>query len=270
MNIRAIGLILLGQLFAFMGQAAGTDEFPGRKSFPAVPYIELEELHQKRDKVIIVDVRSAYEYDTLRIKGAVNVNVHDSGFLDAMQKLRNDNPDKELVTYCNGRTCNKSYEAVQKCRNIKINNVTAYDAGILDWAKKYPQDAELLGKNPVDPRKLIGNDKFKEHLLDPKKFDSMVANDNVIVLDVRDRFQREASSIYPGIDKRAALDDKAALDKYFAKAKKDRKTLLIYDAAGKQVEWLMYYLEDQNVSSYYFMHGGTVAYYKDLRKQFAP
>ncbi len=269
MSNRIVGLILLGQLFAFSAYGAGEEEFPGRKSFPAVPYVELEQLHQKRDKVVIVDVRTAYEYDTLRIKGALNINVHDAGFLDAMRKLRDANPDKEIVTYCNGRTCNKSYEAVQKCRNVKIENVTAYDAGVLDWSKKYPQEAELLGKSPVDPKRLISSERFKEHLLEPKKFESMAANDNVIVLDVRDRFQREASSLFPGMDKRAALDDKVTLDKYFNKAKKERKTLLIYDAAGKQVEWLMYYIEDQGVASYYFMHGGTAAYYKDLRKEFA-
>jgi len=270
MSIRLCALILLGQLYGLSAIAAGTDEFPGRKSFPAVPYVELEQLHQKRDKVVIVDVRTAYEFDTLRIKGALNINVHDAGFLDAMRKLRDENPDKELVTYCNGRTCNKSYEAVQKCRNIKLDKVIAYDAGILDWAQKYPLEAELLGRSPVDPKKLISAARFKEHLLDPKKFADMVGHDNVIVLDVRDRFQREASSLFPGTDKHASLDDKVALDRYFARAKKDRKTLLIYDAAGKQAEWLMYYIEDQGVPSYYFMKGGTDAYYKELRKEFAP
>lgn len=269
MNMRIIGLTLLGQLYVFAALAAGNDEFPGRKSFPAVPYIELEQLHQKRDKVIIVDVRTAYEYDTLRIKDSLNISVHDSGFVEAMLKLRADNPTKEIVTYCNGRTCNKSYEAVQKCRNVKIDNVIAYDAGILDWAEKYPQESVLLGRNPIDTKKLISMDMFNAHLIEPKKFESMAGNDNVIVLDVRDKFQREASSLFPGLDKHASLDDKATLDKYFSKAKKEHKTLLIYDAAGKQVEWLIYYLEDQGVSNYYFMKGGTVAYYKGLRKEYA-
>ncbi|MFX1517887.1 MAG: sulfurtransferase, partial [Promethearchaeota archaeon] len=49
------------------------------------------------------------------------------------------------------------------------------------------------------------------------------------------------------------------------KALKENKTLLIYDAAGKQVRWLQYYLEDKGLKSYYFMAGGINAYYSDLK-----
>lgn len=271
MNVRVLLLIVVGQFLTVPVFAATADEFPGRKSYPAVPYIELDKAHQARasNQAIIVDVRSAYEYDTLRIKDAINISVHDAGFVDAMRKLREANPGKEIITYCNGRTCNKSYEAVQKCRNAKIANVTAYDAGILDWAQKYPLESVLLGKNPIDTRKLISAEAYNARLLEPKKFETMVGGNDVIVLDVRDKFQREASSLFPGIDKHAGLDDKETLDRYFNKAKKEHKTLLIYDAAGKQVEWLIYYLEDQAVKNYYFMKGGTVAYYKALRKEFA-
>lgn len=271
MKVKCLLITAVTLLWVNLGIAAvnTVEEFPGRRSFPAVPFIELDDLYKERDSVLIVDVRSAYEYETLRIKGSVNVNVHSGSFLDDMRKLRSENPNKKIVTYCNGRTCYKSYEAVQHCRNVKIENVVAFDAGILDWATKYPNEAILLGKSPVDTKKLISKDRFHARTLPPKKFEAMVGNSDVIVLDVRDRFQRDASSIFPSIDKRVGLDDKPSLDRYFAKAKKEHKTLLIYDAAGKQVDWLMYYLEDQGVPNYYFMDGGTNAYYKDLRKDFA-
>ncbi|MBI3563505.1 MAG: rhodanese-like domain-containing protein [Gammaproteobacteria bacterium] len=269
MKLHSVGVVAVTLLMATQLWAAGEDEFPGRKFFPAVPYIGLEELYNKRNDVIIVDVRTAYEYETLRIKGAINISVHNASFPDEMQKLRDANPSKLIVTYCNGKTCNKSYEAVQACRNHNIPNVVAYDAGIYDWAKKYPLESELLGKGPLDLSKLITNEAFKKHNLDIKKFSSMVGNDDVIVLDVRDRFQRDASSLFPGVDRRAALDDKPSLERYFQRAKRENKTLLIYDAAGKQAEWLIYYLEDKGISNYYFMSGGATAYYKELRKEFA-
>jgi len=53
-----------------------------------------------------------------------------------------------------------------------------------------------------------------------------------------------------------------------AKAKKEKKTLLIYDATGKQVRWLMYLIEDLGFKDYWFMKGGSNAYFAALRKQF--
>jgi len=41
--------------------------------------------------------------------------------------------------------------------------------------------------------------------------------------------------------------------------------LMIYDAAGKQVRWLQYYLEDKGLKSYYFMAGGINAYYNEMK-----
>ena len=52
------------------------------------------------------------------------------------------------------------------------------------------------------------------------------------------------------------------------KAKAEKKPLLIYDEAGKQVRWLMYRIEDLNVNEYYFMKGGMKQYFKSLRESF--
>ena len=95
-----------------------------------------------------------------------------------------------------------------------------------------------------------------------------MANSSAIVLDVRDRFQREALSIFIGRERRAYLDDKKKLDRYIEKAKREGKTLLVHDAAGKQVRWLQYYLKDKGLKSYYFMDGGVAAYYDELKEEF--
>ena len=57
------------------------------------------------------------------------------------------------------------------------------------------------------------------------------------------------------------------LEKFFARAKRNGKTLLIYDAVGKQVRWLMYSLERAGVKNYWFMKGGAKGYYDMLAKQ---
>ena len=138
----------------------------------------------------------------------------------------------------------------------------------MDWARKYPQDSVLLGVSPINPQRLISKSDFDKRLVDPTKFETMLGESNVIVVDVRDRFQREGLSLFPGIDHRAYLDDKQTLDKYINQAKRENKTLLIYDAAGKQVQWLQYYLEDRILPSDGFRKGGANAYYANLRQPF--
>ena len=254
-------LLFAHQVFA----ADAKKEFPGRDTYPEVKFIELNDFHQKfkKKEVIVVDVRSKYEYETLRIDGALNIPLASSDFVSEMAKLR-DSDSKPIVVYCNGKTCMKSYKAARKCDSKNIKDVIAYDAGIMDFAAAYPRDALLLGKTLNDPKKLISKSNFKKRLLSPEKFGERIADTSDIVLDVRDRFQREGISMFVGREFRVPIDNTRRLDRYIEKALKGKKALLIYDAAGKQVRWLQYYLEEKGLKSYYFMAGGINAYYNDL------
>ncbi|MCI0505600.1 MAG: rhodanese-like domain-containing protein [Gammaproteobacteria bacterium] len=274
MNSLQLALIMITLFCAQPLLAAGENEedsdskeFPGRTLYPEISVIELDELYRRLEEVIVVDVRSAYEYETLRIKGAINVPLSSKTFVSRMRQLRMSDP-RPIVAYCNGKTCMKSYKAARTCAVNKIDNVHSYDAGIMDWARTYPEHAELLGKSPVDPKKLISKKEFKKHLLSPDAYGEHVANSSAIVLDVRDRFQREALSIFVGRERRAYLDDKKKLDNFIEKAMREGKTLLVHDAAGKQVQWLQYYLEDKGLKSYYFMDGGVAAYYDQMKLEF--
>lgn len=240
-------------------------EFPGREKFPEVKTYELAELFEQKDQVVIVDVRSAYEFETLRAKGAINIPVGSKSFGDELRKLRA-STDKPIIFYCNGRTCFKSYKAARKAIYYKVDNCFSFDAGIFDWAKTHPDQAVLLGRSPINVNDLISKKTFKKKLLDPIKFGEKVG-ENSLVLDVRDRFQREAVGFFPGKERRVGLDQKEKLEKFFARAKRSGKTLLIYDAVGKQVRWLMYSLERAGIRDYWFMKGGAKGYYDMLAKQ---
>jgi rhodanese-related sulfurtransferase len=243
------------------------NEFPGRELYPLVPIIELDKLFEVFSDVTVVDVRSQYEFETLRIKGAVNIPLSSPTFVEQMGALRSKD-NRPIVVYCNGKTCMKSYKAALKCSVNKIDDVQAYDAGIMDWARTYPQHAVLLGRSPVDTKKLISQEEFKKHLLSPDQYGEQVASSSAIVLDVRDRFQREGLSLFVGRERRAYLDDTKSLDRYIEKAKRENKPLLVHDAAGKQVRWLQYYLYDKGLRDFYFMEGGTSAYYEQMKKEF--
>lgn len=247
--------------------AETSTEFPGRDLYPAVPVIELDELFERINDVVVVDVRSEYEFQTLHIKNAVNLPLSATTFLSSVRKLRSADR-RPIVVYCNGKTCMKSYTAALKCSDNKVEQVYAYDAGIMDWAKKYPKNAVLLGKSPIDPASLISSAEFKKHLLSPDDYSEHVASTSAIVLDVRDRFQREAVSLFVGRERRAYLDDQRTLDRYIDKAKREGRALLVHDAAGIQVRWLQYYLKDKGLDNYYFMDGGIAAYYDLIKLDF--
>ncbi|MCW8987493.1 MAG: rhodanese-like domain-containing protein [Gammaproteobacteria bacterium] len=247
---------------------AKDNEFPGREKYPSIPFITIADLHKIKDNVIIVDVRSAYEHQTLRIKSALNIPVSSQKFTDNMEKLRADNKDKKIIVYCNGKTCMKSYKAALKCKKAGIKDVISYDAGIMDWANTYPNDSVLLGVSPVDRNKIISKQLFKTYLINPGHFENKIGTGNVIVLDVRDPFQRDSTALFHGKEHRVFINDATGLDKYIAKANNENKTLLIYDEVGKQVRWLQYYLEGKGAKSYSFMKGGVKNYYKYLDEKY--
>ena len=89
-----------------------------------------------------------------------------------------------------------------------------------------------------------------------------------LILDVRDKFQRGAAGLFPGMERWASLDDRQKLNTYIEQAKKENRTLFIYDEVGKQVRWLQYALEQANFSNYYFMDKGAKAYYAEMMKEF--
>jgi rhodanese-related sulfurtransferase len=265
--VRFLGFSLLVWLSTTVLAWAADKEFPGRDIYTDVSVIALQDLKKRLADVVVIDVRSEYEYQTLRIKDARNIPLASKDFVEQMGKLRVET-DKDIIVYCNGKTCMKSYKAARKCNLHKIPNVYAYDAGIMDWAKAYPNDAVLLGKVLGNPKKLISKEMFQKHLLEPDAFGEKVSAGDAIVLDVRDRFQRDALAIFPGRERRAYLDQTKKLNRYISKAKRERRPLLIYDAAGKQVRWFQYYLEEHGVRDYYFMKGGSHAYFKGLTNDF--
>lgn len=256
-----LSLFLLSTVGAF---AAGED-FPGRKKYPKIPYIELADLHKTLKQVVVVDARSKLEFETLRVKNSVNIPVASKKFEEEVAKLRS-TTDKPIVFYCNGHTCMKSYIATKKAMAVDVKNVHAFDAGIFDWTKAHPDEAVLLGASPVNVAKLIPKSQFKKRLLTPDHFSDRATTPGkkLMVIDVRDKFQRAGVGFYPGLERWASLDQQKKLDGYIKKAKKQNRTLLIYDEVGKQVRWLQYALEKAGVKDYYFMKKGAREYYKEI------
>lgn len=110
-----------------------------------------------------------------------------------------------------------------------------------------------MGQTPVDPKKIISKEALEEKSLAYDKFAVASEEDGVMVIDVRDPIQREKKLNLKGM-KNIPLDRMKALLK--AKKFQDKK-LLIFDAVGKQVKWLHYYLEENGYKNYYFLTKGV-------------
>jgi len=262
---KIISIIALASLLLGSAAFANDDGFPGRAEYKEIPYIELEDLYSKINNMVVVDVRSKLEFETLRIKTATNIPVADDNFEAEIIKLRS-TTDKPIVFYCNGHTCMKSYISVKRAMDVNVNDVYAFDAGIFDWTKAHPNQAVLLGNSPVNLAHLIPKSTFKKRLISPDDFSdrATINQKKYMIIDVRDKFQRAGVGFYPGIERWASLDQQKKLDRYIKKALKQNRTLLIYDEVGKQVRWLQYALEKAGAKNYYFMNKGAKGYYKDL------
>jgi len=263
-SLQSLFLLLICLLAIPFAQAEDSVEFPGREKYLKVPYIELEDLFANFEESVIIDVRSEYEYNTLKIKGSINVPIANlRQFENELTRLRAEFPQKRLVFYCNGKTCMKSYKATVKAQAMGLENIYAYDAGVFDWVKAHPDLGELLGRSPVRPEQLIGKEQLAAHMLDPEAFSMRVRElkDKAVVMDVRDPFQREGVGFFPGHETNVPLDAVDKLSRAMTEAKAKGQTLFIYDAVGKQVAWMQYSLEDAGVKDYFFMDGGAKAYY---------
>ncbi|KPK12094.1 MAG: hypothetical protein AMJ68_03260 [Acidithiobacillales bacterium SG8_45] len=249
-----------------VSMARAADEFPGRKLYPDIPVMSTDELKKKFDSVVVVDARTKYEFDTIHVKGSENILVSTNSFADEVKALRERTP-KPLVFYCNGHTCMKSYKAARRAMSAGVKDVYAYDAGIFEWARSNPDLAVLVGQSPVRVSDLISKKDFKKRLLNPDEFQKRVPRSDVMVLDVRSRLQRAGAGLFPFDEKFASLDDKEKLDRYLDQAKREGKTVLAYDAVGKQVRWFEYYLRKKGIKDYYFMKDGADGYVELLAKQ---
>lgn len=246
--------------------ANAKEGFPGRAEFPEIPIYKKAQLMADYDNVVIVDARSSLEFETLRVKGALNIPVASKKFGEMVKALRKKSK-KRIVFYCNGRTCYKSYKATKAAIKNGLKDVYAFDAGIFEWAKAYPKFAVLLGSSPMDPKNIIPKEELKARFLSPKKFTETARaapRSKILVMDVRDMYQRAGIGFFTGMERWVSLDDEKKLNKYLDKALKEKRTLYIYDEAGKQVRWLQYALERKNIKDYYFMKKGAKGFYKEM------
>lgn len=228
------------------------NDFPLRPFYPEVPYITTDALLKNYDTTIVVDIRSSFEYDVAHINKATLLPLTDKSFSEKLKKLRAKEDSTPMAFYCNGHSCAKSYQAAQLAMSMGFENVFTYDGGIFDWIEAAPDKATLMGETPARGDRIISAEDFLHHQLGIDAFAYTAANPKAIVIDIRDPFQRETAPKVKGI-RNIPLD---ALLELVTSRIWTEKRLLFFDAVGKQVRWLQYFLESYGYFDYYFLEDG--------------
>ena len=254
-TVQKVVFTLAGLLLLAAPLLAAEEGYPLRKKFPGLQFITSADLTSQYDKAFIVDVRSKIEFDVIHINKAVHLPMAVSTFAADLEKIRPKATVSPLVFYCNGHTCEKSYEAADVATKAGFKGVTVYDAGIFDWAKANPDKTTLMGKSPAAKDKLIPKSTFAKKNIGFEEFRKKAASPNTVVVDIREPVQRD---VIPQIQGLRNIPSDRMVDLINKGEFKD-KQLLILDAVGKQVEWLQYYLEGKGYSNYLFLEKGVLS-----------
>ena len=106
---------------------AGEKQNSWQNLFPHVPSISLAEIESNPQKIVLVDVRAKFHFDQKHKEGAKHMSFSSRMFMLNMENLVEQNKGKTIVVYCDTDNCIKSYRAVEKCQNAKLENVVIFD-----------------------------------------------------------------------------------------------------------------------------------------------
>lgn len=95
--------------------------------FPNVPTISLNDIEQRIDELVLVDVRPKFEFERQHRTGVMHMSFSSRMFMIQMEELINNNKNKTIVVYCETGNCIKAYRAVEKCRKENFSNVVLFD-----------------------------------------------------------------------------------------------------------------------------------------------
>ncbi|MGM0552622.1 MAG: rhodanese-like domain-containing protein [Pseudomonadota bacterium] len=267
-RVAVAGLCLLLAGGPVAASAQGLIEFPGRSLYDrfGVQAIDLFDLRGQLSRFTVIDVRPRFEYDILHIEGAHHVDLHAPDFLDQVRELEREFGGP-LVFYCNGRQSYLSYRAVARVNEQDdIGPAQAFDAGILDWAERYPSHTLLWGTSlDVSDESLISDEEFQARLLDAQAFAERVReNPDAVVLDIRSPAERDEISLFTGREQAVPLTEMDRLDATLRAVQDAGQSLLIFDQHGQQVRWLQYHLEERGIQDYHFLDGGLQGFYDEV------
>ena len=83
------------------------------------------------DSTVLIDVRTADEFNSFRIKNSINIDYYNTSFLDSISSFKE---KKNIILYC--RSGRRSYYAAKLIQEKGFNNIYNLEGGILQVKKK--------------------------------------------------------------------------------------------------------------------------------------
>ena len=84
-----------------------------------------------RDSTVLIDVRTADEFNSFRIKNSINIDFYSKVFLDSISLFKD---KKNIILYC--RSGRRSYYAAKLLQQKGFNNIYNLEGGVLQVKKK--------------------------------------------------------------------------------------------------------------------------------------
>jgi rhodanese-related sulfurtransferase len=234
-------------------KARSGDLFPLRDFYPTVQTMSTETLLQVYDEAIIIDVRSQFEFDVVRINKAAHVDFTQENFLDEISALRSKKSEIPLIFYCNDPSCSRGYRAVMSAESAGYSDVYIYDPGVFSLLKKKPQFVTLMGTTPAQTAQVISKEQYEKAQLDFASFKDQSNGLSALVIDIRDIYGRE---LLPDLNNVRNIPMEALLQGISHRIWAEKK-LLILDHLGDQTQSLQYFLEANGYTDYAFLRGGV-------------
>lgn len=233
-------------------EAPAESDYPLRPFYPAARIIDTEGLEQTYFNSIIVDVRSEFEYEVVRINKAKHVPLDNGDFIAAIKRLRAPVSLTPLIFYCNDPACSRAFRAALLAQAAGFDNVYVYDAGVFSLLMAAPEKVTLMATTPAQPDMVIPDDYYEKVQIDFNEFKQKTSRIGSLVVDIRDIYHRDFEPDMDGI-RNIPMESflKAVTNRIWAE-----KRLLIFDQNGEQSRWLQYFLQANGYTDYHFLRGG--------------
>ncbi|WP_198264542.1 rhodanese-like domain-containing protein [sulfur-oxidizing endosymbiont of Gigantopelta aegis] len=269
-------IVLLCLWFANSYASDESSQFPKRHFYPQLSYIDTNTFAAgvKDNNFAVIDVRDKTSFNALHVKGSTNIFVKSKDFEHQILQFI-ETHHKPIVAYCNGISCSKSYTASVKILQLfKANNIQqkilTYDSGINAIAYSYNDLVLKNGLEVSDRNPLISFKKIKKHTLEPEAFERFVMDNKTndyAILDIREKSDRLAFKLFMfQKEKNITLSEREELIAYLNSIKTSKKTLLVYDTAGRQINGLYEMIKITGIKKWHYMQGGEYGYSQYARQ----
>ncbi|MCW8931485.1 MAG: rhodanese-like domain-containing protein [Gammaproteobacteria bacterium] len=271
-------LISFSNINAQVSEEALDKTYPNRKFYPQLQYISTEQMTHsiEMEKYFIIDARPQLPFESLHIKGAINIHSGDKSFNEKFLTAINNN-SKPIVFYCGGLACLKSYKASVKAIDLlRKNNIAlsvyTYDSGISAFAHANPKWVLKNGKDISPDNPLLDIAEIKKHAISAQNFTDIIRSDEsdeFVILDIRESNQKILRKLFMfKKEKKLTLLKPEKLIVFLNDVKKEGKTLMVYGSVEKQIESLYPLIKMSGQKKWFYLEGGEHAYSQYMIKQY--